>query len=87
MAPKIASTRLSAKGQVVIPKAIRDANGWSDGLELAVESTDVGVLLRPRALTRTRTAEDLLGCTGYRGPRMSLSEMEAAVAREARARK
>ena len=81
------STRLSAKGQVVIPKAVRDASGWRPGLELVVERTDAGVVLRPRALTRARAAAELLGCAGYRGPRRSLAEMEAAVTREARSRR
>jgi len=84
---EISATRLSAKGQVVIPKTIRDASGWRAGLELIVEVTEDGVVLRPRALTRARAAEELLGCTGYRGPRRSLAEMNAAVAREAKARK
>lgn len=79
-------TRLSGKGQVVIPKVIRDASGWRPGVELVVEMTDDGVVLRPRALTRERAAEELLGCTGYRGPRRSLAEMDAAVIREAKRR-
>jgi len=81
------STRLSAKGQVVIPKAIREASGWHPGLDLLVEVTEGGVVLRPRALGRARAAEELLGCTGYQGPRRSLVEMDAAVLREARARR
>ncbi len=32
------------------------------------------------------TLEDLVGCTGYHGPRKSLAEMEAAIARGARQR-
>jgi AbrB family looped-hinge helix DNA binding protein len=87
MASEKSSTRLSAKGQVVIPKTIRDASGWRPGLELIVEVTEDGVVLRPRALTRARAAEELLGCTGYRGPRRSLAEMSAAIAREAKAHK
>lgn len=82
-----ASTRLSEKGQVVIPKAIRDANGWGPGIDLMVEAIEGGVVLRPRALTRARTAQDLLGCTGYQGPRRTLSEMEAAVAKQALAKR
>src|SRR5882672_209270 len=78
------STRVSAKGQVVIPKAIRDASGWHTGLELVVEVTEDGVILRPKTLTRARAAEELLGCTEYQGPRRSLAEMDAAVAREAK---
>jgi AbrB family looped-hinge helix DNA binding protein len=81
------STRLSAKGQVVIPKPIRTANGWHEGLELVVEATGTSVVLRPRAESRARAAEALLGCAGYAGPRRTLAEMKKAIAREARARK
>jgi AbrB family looped-hinge helix DNA binding protein len=72
---------------VVIPKSIRDARGWRAGDELVVEVEDDAVVLRPRALTRSQAAEKLLGCTGYRGPRRSLAEMEAAVQREAKGRR
>lgn len=82
-----ASTHLSAKGQVVIPKPLRDAAGWRVGLELEVEATEGGVILRPRALGRARAVESLLGCTGYQGPPRSLAEMDAAVDREAKARR
>ncbi|HVU03844.1 MAG TPA: AbrB/MazE/SpoVT family DNA-binding domain-containing protein [Polyangiaceae bacterium] len=81
------STHVSAKGQVVIPKAIRDAFGWRAGLELEVEATEDGAFLRPKSLGRARAVESLLGCTGYRGPSRSLSEMDAAVKREAKARR
>ncbi|MDQ2645919.1 MAG: AbrB/MazE/SpoVT family DNA-binding domain-containing protein [Myxococcota bacterium] len=81
------STRLSAKGQVVIPKAIRDASGWRPGLELEVEATPDGAILRPKSLGRARAVESLLGCTGYRGRTRSLAEMSAAVEREAKRRR
>jgi AbrB family looped-hinge helix DNA binding protein len=41
-----AHTRLSAKGQVVIPKDLRDRLGWSRGSDLEVVETAAGVLLR-----------------------------------------
>jgi AbrB family looped-hinge helix DNA binding protein len=81
------STHLSAKGQVVIPKAIRDAGGWRPGLELEVEITEDGVVLRPKLLGRARAVESLLGCTGYQGPTRSLSDMDEAVKREAKVRR
>lgn len=54
---------------------------------LEVEATEDGVVLRPKSLGRARAVEGLLGCTGYRGPTRSLAEMEAAVKREAKARR
>ena len=35
-------------------------------------------------LPRGTTVEDVLGCTGYKGPRKSLEDMEAAIAKGAR---
>ena len=42
------TTKLSSKGQVVLPKSVRDQHGWGEGTEFVVESTAQGVLLRPR---------------------------------------
>lgn len=81
------TTRVSAKGQVVIPKPIRDAQGWHAGVELVVEQTEDGVLLRPRASSRAQAAAGLLGCAGYRGRRRSLEEMEQAIVQVAKARR
>jgi len=39
-------TKLSAKGQVVIPKDVRDRLGWTKGRELEVVETPDGLLLR-----------------------------------------
>ena len=41
------TTRLSSKGQLVLPKSIRDADNWSEGTEFLVERVADGVLLRP----------------------------------------
>ena len=43
------TTTLSTKGQVILPKPIRDALGWDAGARLAVERTSEGVLLKPVA--------------------------------------
>ncbi|MGQ9780295.1 MAG: AbrB/MazE/SpoVT family DNA-binding domain-containing protein [Bacillota bacterium] len=76
-------TRLSSKGQVVIPKEIRAAHGWKTGTEFVVEDRGDAVILRvARPFPPTRV-EDVLGCTGYKGPRRSLAEMEAAIAKGA----
>jgi len=41
------TTRLSSKGQVILPKSIRDAHRWQPGTEFVVEETTEGILLRP----------------------------------------
>ena len=74
---------MSAKGQVVIPKVLRDARGWEPGTELVVEAAGDGVTLRAAVASRGEAAAGLLGCTGYRGPRRTLAEMDEAIARGA----
>lgn len=43
------TTKLSSKGQVIIPKALRDSHHWQTGLELMAIDTGDGVLLKPKA--------------------------------------
>ncbi len=80
-------TRLSTKGQLIIPKEIRERHGWRPGSEIEVEDRHDAVVLRPARAAPRATLEDLVGCTGYDGPRRSLAEMEEAIARGARERR
>lgn len=81
------TTRLSSKGQVVLPRAIRAAKAWLPGQELAVVNTPEGVLLTPlKAFAETRL-EDVAGCLKYDGRPKTVEEMDQAVAREARRRR
>ena len=43
------TTRLSRKGRVLIPKALRSIHHWEPGLELIVIDTGDGLLLKPKA--------------------------------------
>ncbi|HUP25248.1 MAG TPA: AbrB/MazE/SpoVT family DNA-binding domain-containing protein [Thermoanaerobaculia bacterium] len=77
-------TTLSTKGQLIIPKVLRDRLGWREGTELEVEEQGGVVILRlPVVLPRT-TLDQLLGCADYRGPRRTLEDMAAAIERGAR---
>ena len=81
------TTKLSSKGQVVLPSAVRLARKWKPGMKLAVENRPEGVLLRPlKPFTETTLAE-VVGSAGYKGPRKSLQDMENAILREARKRR
>ena len=80
----MAKTRLSSKGQVIIPKAVRERQGWTPGVELEVEDQgDAVVLRRPNPFPRT-TFEDVRGCLKYDGPPLTIEEMDEAVAEHAR---
>lgn len=78
------TTRLSTKGQLIIPKEIRDRYGWEAGVELEIEDQGDHVVIRRAESLPETTLEELVGCAGYRGPRRSLADMEAAIAKGAR---
>lgn len=41
-------TRMSSQGQVIIPKALRDAHHWEEGQELIAIDMGDGILLKPK---------------------------------------
>ena len=73
------TTKLSTKGQVIIPKAVRTAHDWKPGQQLEVIDTGDGVLLRPRASFETTDLKDVAGFLKYDGPPKSLEEMDEAI--------
>jgi AbrB family looped-hinge helix DNA binding protein len=79
-------TRLSSKGQIIIPKAVRDAHGWTEGTEFTVEGSKDAIVLRPQrtSLFPRTTIDDVIGCVNYKGPRKSIKEMNDGIVKEAR---
>ena len=75
----MATTRLSSKGQLIIPKEIRDRHGWREGTELEVEDRDEAVLLRRKKPWPPSRIEDVRGCLKYDGPPVSIEDMNAGV--------
>lgn len=73
------TTRLSSKGQVVLPKPIRDARRWQPGTELTVENTADGVLLRPAKPFAPSRLEDVAGSLRYAGKPKTIRQMDAAI--------
>lgn len=82
--PTELTVRLSTKGQLVVPKQIRERHGWSAGVDLVFEDFGDRVVLREVQNIPETRLEDLIGCTGYRGPAKTLEEMEAGIAQGAR---
>lgn len=79
--PRVAAltTTLSTKGQVILPKALRDRLRWPAGTRLVVKDTPQGVLLSPEPLFRPTTIDEVYGMLKYVGPPVSIEEMDAAV--------
>jgi len=77
-------TRLSSKGQIVLPRPVRDAHRWAPGTVFTVEDMADGVLLRPAKPFPPTQIDDVFGCANYHGPAKTLEEMDAAVMAEAK---
>ena len=84
--PERLTTTLSTKGQVVLPKAIRQALHWEAGMRLVVEDTPEGVLLKALPAFAETRPEDVFGSLACVGTPKSLADMEAGVLAEAERR-
>ena len=72
-------TRLSSRGQIVIPKWLRDKHNWQAGLEFVVIDTGDGIFLKPVRPFRRTSLEEVAGCLAYSGQPKTLEEMDAAI--------
>jgi AbrB family looped-hinge helix DNA binding protein len=77
------TTVLSTKGQVILPKVIRDQRHWGAGTRLTVEDTPDGVLLTATPLFAKTAVDSVYGSLKQNGPALSLEDMDKAVAQEA----
>lgn len=80
------TTTVSTKGQVILPKAIRQQREWDAGTRLLVEDTPEGVLLKPAPAFAETRPQDVFGSLPHRGKPKTLAGMEAGVLAEARRR-
>ncbi len=81
------TTRLSSKGQVVLPSGTRASRKWRAGTEFQVVETADGILLRPLPPFASTRIDEVFGMARYKGRRKTLAEMDAAVRAEARRRR
>jgi AbrB family looped-hinge helix DNA binding protein len=84
---EILTTTVSTKGQVILPKAIRERRNWAPGTRLVVEDTIDGVLLKVAPVFALTRPEDVAGMLAYRGPPKTLEEMDAAITAEVKRRR
>ena len=73
------TTTLSSKGQIIIPKALRDSHHWRPGTKFFIEETPAGLVLKPVSCFPVTNLEDGLGCAGYKGPPKTVEQMREGV--------
>jgi len=79
-------TKLSTRGQVVLPKTVRDRRGWRPGTEFLVEETPSGILLRPQRPFAPARFEDVRGILKYKGRPKTVEEMNQGIAKAVKER-
>jgi AbrB family looped-hinge helix DNA binding protein len=80
------TTRLSTKGQIILPIEIRRRRRWEAGTRLIVEDTPEGVLLKPAPLFKETRPEEVFGMLPHRGPAKTVEEMQAGIEAEVQRR-
>lgn len=80
------TTRLSTKGQIILPKGIRTTRAWGPGTEFTVEETSDGVLLRPAARFPVTRLDEVSGCLRPPGKSKTPAQMGSAIVREVKRR-
>lgn len=76
-----AASRLSSKGQIVVPKAIRDAMGWSEGQRITLRKSGERVVLETTAPARPKLSWDEFdkAVPRFTGKPLSIEEMDNAI--------
>jgi AbrB family looped-hinge helix DNA binding protein len=80
------TTMLSTKGQIVLPKTLRETRRWPPGTEFRVEETPEGVLLRPLKHVAESTLSEVAGCLRWTGKPKTVAQMRGAIARKIKSR-
>jgi AbrB family looped-hinge helix DNA binding protein len=83
----VETVKLSSRGQIVIPKEVRETAHLTEGMEFAVVYVDGQIRLTPVPMVEPTTYEEAAGCL-YRPERqpMSDAQQKAAIGRRLKAR-
>ena len=75
-------TKLSTRGQIVLPLRIRNSRAWNSGTEFTVEEMGGGILLRPVSVLPPSSLDMVAGSLRYTGKPKTLTQMRAGVANQ-----
>lgn len=70
-----ATVRVSSKGQIVIPKEVREAFHWQIGSELTLVATNDGVMLHSKTAQTKHPASSLRGFLKYTGNAITTEQL------------
>lgn len=73
------TSRLSSKGQIIIPSALRNAHRWQAGMDFLVIDTGDGVLLKPKPAFQATKLNDVAGMFKGKVSVKSDAEIRAAL--------
>ena len=73
------TTKLSSKGQVIIPKPLRSAHHWESGQELVVIDVGDGILLKSKTPFEQTDISEVASCLKFNGKPKSIDDMDAAI--------
>ena len=73
------TTRLSSKGQIILPKAVRDMHHWAPGTDFTVEDIGDGIILRPIKTGQPTKLDDLVGSLQSKSVPRTIQEMDAVI--------
>ena len=80
------TTIVSTKGQVILPKVIRDLRHWPAGTRLIVEDTPEGVLLKAVPIFPETDLDTVFGSMRRDRPALSVEDMNEVIDKEAKRR-
>lgn len=80
------TTRLSTRGQITLPKRIRDSRGWGPGTEFTLEESGDGILIRPAAHSPQWEFDEVAGRLRYTGKPKTLAERRVGIRRAVKER-
>jgi AbrB family looped-hinge helix DNA binding protein len=73
------TTKLSSKGQVIIPKQLRALHQWEVGQELLIYDLGDGLLLKPKTSFAETDLDEAAACLPYPHKAKTLEEMDEAI--------
>lgn len=71
---------ISTKGQIVIPKRLREQWGLTTGSKVKIASTPAGIRITPVTASNAKAVLSGLGLAGYKGKAIAIEDMNPLAA-------